>query len=154
MHAARLPSRASERASANMDNASRTTEELQRLRGDAELHFGQVIRRKRLDKGFGLRRFAQLVGVSPTYVSQVEQGNVDPPTAERVARMAQLLDEPPDALIALAGRMPQDLPAIIRARPLELAAFLREARGLTREQLRGLVEQAKRLSAENGRHES
>lgn len=125
-----------------------------RLRADPEPHFGEVIRRKRLNKGLGLRRFARLVGVSPTYVSQVEQGNVDPPTAERVERMAQLLDEPADALIALAGRMPQDLPAIIRSQPLELAAFLREARGLTREQLRGLVEQAKRLNAENRRHES
>ncbi len=49
--------------------------------------------------------------------------------------------------------MPQDLPAIICSQPLELAAFLREARGLTREQLRGLVEQARRLNAENRRPE-
>lgn len=46
--------------------------------------FGQFLRSKRLAKGFSLRRFAELVGVSPTYLSQVEQANCDPPTAERV----------------------------------------------------------------------
>jgi DNA-binding XRE family transcriptional regulator len=53
--------------------------------------FGQMLREKRITKGFSLRKFAELVGVSPTYLSQVEQDNVDPPTADRVKRMAELL---------------------------------------------------------------
>ena len=57
--------------------------------------FGETLREKRLEKGFSLRKFAQLVGVSPTYLSQVEQGNVDPPTADRVKRMAELLGAAP-----------------------------------------------------------
>lgn len=113
--------------------------------------FGELVRQKRLAKGLSLRRFAQLVGVSPTYVSQVEQGNFDPPTAERAERMAVILGESADALIALAGRMPHDLSGIICERPLELAAFLRESSGLTREQLQSLVEQARRLSESNRR---
>ena len=56
------------------------------------LSFGQVLRERRIDYGYSLRKFAGLVGVSPTYVSQVEQGNVDAPTAERVKRMAELLE--------------------------------------------------------------
>lgn len=71
--------------------------------------FGAALRHKRRCKGLGLRRFAQLVGLSPTYISLIERGQVGPPTAQRVARMAQLLDEPADALIALAGRIPEDL---------------------------------------------
>ena len=39
---------------------------------------------RRIEMGFSLRKFAELVGVSPTYLSQVEQDNADPPTAERV----------------------------------------------------------------------
>ena len=58
--------------------------------------FGQELRAKRIAKGFSLRKFAKLVDVSPTYLSQVEQENVDPPTAERVTRMAELLDENAD----------------------------------------------------------
>jgi transcriptional regulator with XRE-family HTH domain len=107
--------------------------------------FGQVLREKRLEKGFSLRKFAELVGVSPTYLSQVEQCNVDPPTAERVKRMAELLGENPDEWIALAGRVPEDLPGIIQKQPTEMPELLREASGLTAEQLRKLREQAKKL---------
>ena len=47
--------------------------------------FGQLLREKRFAKGFSLRKFATLVDVSPTYISQVEQDNIDPPTADRVS---------------------------------------------------------------------
>jgi len=107
--------------------------------------FGQVLREKRLAKGFSLRKFAELVGVSPTYLSQVEQCNVDPPTAERVKRMAELLDENSDEWIALAGRVPEDLPGIIQKEPTAMPELLREASGLTADQLRKLSEQAKKL---------
>ena len=52
--------------------------------------FGRLLREKRLEKKLSLRKFAELVGVSPTYLSQVEQEHVMPPTADRVKRMAEL----------------------------------------------------------------
>lgn len=52
--------------------------------------FGAILREKRLDRGFGLREFATMVGVSSTYISQLEQENIDPPTAERASKMAEL----------------------------------------------------------------
>ena len=110
--------------------------------------FGLLLREKRLAKKFSLRKFAELVGVSPTYLSQVEQGNVDPPTADRVKRMAELLEENPDEMIALAGRVPQDLPEIIQSEPTEMPELLREARGLTAEQLRKLRDEIKRMREE------
>ena len=51
--------------------------------------FGHVLRAKRLAKKLGLRKFAELVGVSPTYVSQVEQCNVMPPTADRICTLGR-----------------------------------------------------------------
>ncbi len=110
--------------------------------------FGTILREKRLAKKLSLRKFAQLVGVSPTYLSQVEQCNVDPPTADRVKRMAELLEENPDEFIALAGRVPQDLPEIIQSEPTEMPELLREARGLTAEQLRKLRDEIKRMREE------
>jgi len=110
--------------------------------------FGQVLRKKRLEKGYSLRKFAEKVGVSPTYLSQVEQSNVAPPTAERVQRMAELLGENPDEWIGLAGRVPEDLPEIIQSEPTEMPELLREAYGLTAEQLRRLRGQIKRLREE------
>lgn len=118
-----------------------------------ESRFGATLRHKRQCKGLGLRRFAQLVGVSPTYISLIERGHVDPPTAQRVARMAQLLDEPADALIALAGRIPEDLVGILCARP-DLATLLREVRGLTRTQLDMLLAEVRRHDEENRRAEA
>ena len=53
--------------------------------------FGRFLREKRMAKGTSLRKFAEKVGVSATYLSQVEQGNVLPPTADRVQRMAESL---------------------------------------------------------------
>jgi len=70
---------------------------------------------------------------------------VDPPTAERVKRMAELLGENPDEWIALAGRVPEDLPGIIQKEPTAMPELLRAASGLTADQLRKLSEQARKL---------
>lgn len=112
--------------------------------------FGDVLRAKRLAKGYSLRRFAELVGVSPTYLSHVEQGKLHPPTAERVTRMAELLDENADEMIASAGRVPDDLPDIIKRQPLQMPELLREANGLSADQLAKLVKQARRLKGKDG----
>ena len=112
--------------------------------------FGDVLREKRIAKKFSLRKFAELVGISPTYLSQVEQSNVDPPTAERVQRMAELLEENPDELIALAGRVADDLPAIIQAKT-EVPDLLRAVRGLSAEQLRRLRESAEEMKRDKGK---
>lgn len=110
-----------------------------------QISFGRLLREKRLAKKFSLRKFAELVGVSPTYLSQVEQENVMPPTADRVKRMAELLGENPDEWIGLAGRVPEDLSGIIQQQPTEMPELLREASGLSAVQLRQLREQIKRL---------
>ena len=112
--------------------------------------FGDVLREKRIAKKFSLRKFAELVGISPTYLSQVEQSNVDPPTAERVQRMAELLEENPDELIALAGRVADDLPAIIQAKT-EVPELLRAVRGLSAGQLRKLLESAEEMNRDKGK---
>jgi transcriptional regulator with XRE-family HTH domain len=109
------------------------------------LPFGQALRKKRIEKGFSLRKFAELVGVSPTYLSQVEQHNVDPPTAERVRRIAEILGENSDAWIALAGRVPEDVSKIINKQPTEIPQLLREASGLSAEQLRAVRDLIRKL---------
>jgi transcriptional regulator with XRE-family HTH domain len=110
--------------------------------------FGEALREKRIEKGFSLRKFALLVGVSPTYLSQVEQMNVDPPTADRVKRMAEILGEDIDEWTALAGRLAEDLPGIIHEEPKGVPDLLRAVRGLTADQLRRLREDAQRMQKE------
>ncbi len=110
--------------------------------------FGQLLREKRIEKGFSLRKFAGLVGISPTYLSQVEQDNVDPPTADRVKRIAEILGEDIDEWTALAGRLTEDLPGIIHEAPKDVPDLLRAVRGLTADQLRRLREDAERMQKE------
>jgi HTH-type transcriptional regulator, competence development regulator len=107
--------------------------------------FGEVLREKRMEKKLSLRKFAQMVGISPTYLSQVEQMNVDPPTADRVKRMAEILGENEDELNALAGRVAEELPEIINEEPTEVPDLLRAVRGMTAEQLRRLREAAQKM---------
>jgi len=115
--------------------------------------FGQVLRDARLAKGYTLRKFADEVSISPTYLSQVEQDNVDPPTAERVKTMADLLGANSDEWIALAGRLPEDLPKIIHKQPTAMPELLREASGLTPRQLEVLLEKARGMKGK-GKPES
>jgi transcriptional regulator with XRE-family HTH domain len=112
--------------------------------------FGETLREKRVEKGFTLRKFAQAIGVSPTYLSQVEQEKMSPPSPGRIKQMAELLGANSDEWIALAGRMPGDLKAIIQEEPTEFPELLREASGLTAEQIRKLRETAKRLKRDGG----
>ena len=98
-----------------------------------------------MEEKFTLREFARRVGVSPTYMSQVEQDVADPPTAERVRAMAELLHERVDELIAMAGRLPEDLSEIIQSRASEMPELLREASGLTPDQLQKVRDQIRKI---------
>jgi len=118
------------------------------MKDKRQKQFGQVLRERRVEMGYSLRKFAGVVGVSPTYLSQVEQGNADPPTAERVRKMAEILDANVDEWTALAGRVQEDLPHIIQSRPNTIPELLRTTKSLTPEQVRRLLNQAKKMKDE------
>jgi transcriptional regulator with XRE-family HTH domain len=112
---------------------------------DPRRTFGDLLRATRVAQGYSLRKFAEMIDVSPTYLSQIEQGKVQrPPTAERVRVMAEKLKQNPDQWIALAGRMPDDLTDIIKKEPVEMPALLRAAKGMTADELRKLTEKLRR----------
>jgi len=55
-------------------------------------HFGEYLRQLRLDAGFGLRAFAETVGMKPSNLSRLETGRMAPPTsADRIAQIAEAL---------------------------------------------------------------
>lgn len=111
---------------------------------DKPVAFGQALREKRLAAKISLRRFAEQVGVSATYLSQVEQCNVQPPTAGRIQHMAQLLGINADPLLALAGRVPDDLIQLIHRHPVELPRLIREVAQWSSEDIADLTEQISR----------
>jgi len=108
--------------------------------------FGRRIRklreaRKRTDPNFSLRRFAEAIGISATYLSKVETGEFPPPASDKIKKMAQLLEQDPDELLALAGKFDPALSEIIREQPKALADFLRTAheQQLTQEDIEELT---------------
>lgn len=113
--------------------------------------FGRRIRqlremRKKEDPSYSLRKFAEAVGVSPTFLSKVETGEFAPPAAERIKKMAELLNVDADELLALADKLDPDLKEIIQDQPKAMADFLRTARekNVSEDELRKITEQLRR----------
>jgi len=114
--------------------------------------FGSYIRklrekRKLTDPSFSLRRFAETVGISPTFLSKIETGQLDPPAPDRIKKMAELLDVSADDLLILADKFDPELKEIIKDQPKAMADFLRTARdvNLSEEGLRKITEQIRKL---------
>src|SRR5688572_5004879 len=97
--------------------------------------FGDYIRQQRLqlqetDANYSLRRVAAAIDVEPSYLSKVERGEQPPPSEQTVLALAKELGEDPDMLLALAGKVSQELQAIIRKRPKLFAQLIRELKDL------------------------
>lgn len=102
--------------------------------------FGGCVRRIRMEKQITLRKFADMIGVSPTYVSQIERDEFKPPAEDKIREIARILGENEDEMLALADRVPSDLSPIIQKHPKEVATFLRTAQGFSREQWEKLTQ--------------
>src|SRR6516164_6785380 len=81
--------------------------------------FGEYLRQRRLlkqqsDPGFSLRRVAAAIGVEPSYLSKVERGEQPPPSEKTILALARELGEDPDMLLALAGKVSDELQQLIR----------------------------------------
>ena len=93
--------------------------------------FGDYVRSRReelraADRRFSVRQVAERVGVEPSYLSKVERGEVAPPSEATITRLASILGDDPDMLLALAGKVSTDLQAVIRKRPKLFADLIRE----------------------------
>jgi transcriptional regulator with XRE-family HTH domain len=97
------------------------------------MQFGEHIRQAREalqanDKAFSLRQVAARVGVEPAYLSKIERGVFPPPSEELIVKLAELLGEDRDVLLALGGKLSSDLQQIIMQRPKLFAELLRQLR--------------------------
>ncbi len=106
--------------------------------------FGPTVRRlrekrRKTDRAFSLRKFAPAVGMSPTYLSKVERGDVPPPAEEKIRAIAELLEVDAEELVALAGRLPRDVIDLLHYRPQVLWPLLRKAASLSDTQVEGIL---------------
>src|SRR6516162_900257 len=97
--------------------------------------FGDYVRQRRErlhadDASYSLRRVAAGIDVEPSYLSKIERGEQPPPSEKTIVALARELDEDPDVLLALAGKVSADLQQIIRKRPKLFAQLIRELKDM------------------------
>jgi transcriptional regulator with XRE-family HTH domain len=96
--------------------------------------FGQYIREKREklradDHRYSLRQVARRMGIEPSYLSKIERGDQKAYLTEvRIRCLADDLGEDPDVLLALSGKISEDIKKIIHKRPVLFAKLIRELR--------------------------
>jgi len=99
------------------------------------VNFGNYIREKReklkkQDSAFSLRQVAGRIGIEPSYLSKVERGDQPPPSEEKIKALAKDLNENPDVLLAMAGKVSTDLQEIIKQRPELFSQLIKELKDL------------------------
>ncbi|MGH3848272.1 MAG: helix-turn-helix domain-containing protein [Pseudonocardiaceae bacterium] len=93
--------------------------------------FGRRIQQLRRDRGLTQRQLAAVVGLDFTYLSKLENNRGEPPGEETVRKLAKVLVEPGEDVVALteellaqAGKVPAEIKARA-SRDVEFARFLR-----------------------------
>jgi transcriptional regulator with XRE-family HTH domain len=97
--------------------------------------FGEYLRKSRevrraVDPKFSVRQLAARVGVEPSYLSKVERGQQPPPSEQTILGLARELEEDPDVLLALAGKVSRELQSIIRRRPKLFSELIRQLKDI------------------------
>jgi transcriptional regulator with XRE-family HTH domain len=107
--------------------------------------FGEKVRELReakakTDPAFTIRQFAQALGLSPSYISMLERGEVQPPKVDNIQKMADLLEYNADELFALAKKVDPDLASIIMDNHEVVPDLLRTVRNMPADQVRNIVD--------------
>ena len=100
--------------------------------------FGSFIREKRLEKGYTVRKFCEILDVSQTFLSRMERNEIPAPGEEKIRIMAEKLDVNPEKLIFMANKMPAEVKKMIIDRP-DIVPILRVASTKTPEEINKIV---------------
>ena len=75
-------------------------------------------------KGFSVRRVAEAVGISPSYLSRLEKGEYTAPSDEILRKLSSYLDLDFSKLAALSDGVPEELTKIIKSQNREFQEML------------------------------
>jgi len=91
--------------------------------------FGQLIRELRINhKEYNsMREFARKVGLSPAYLSRIENEKEPPPSEAIIERMAEALGIDKYELFSHAGKIPTEFLETFKKNPKSVASFMRRA---------------------------
>lgn len=110
--------------------------------------FGAYLRKRREELRkrnslYTVRGVAAKLEIQPSYVSKVERCEVAPPSEATIIRWAKVINEDPDFLLALAGKVSADLREVIVKRPKVFAQLIRELKNAPDHALLRLVREVR-----------
>ena len=102
-----------------------------------EKTFGAFIKEKRLEKGINLRKLAELLELAPAYISDIENGNRNSPSSDKMEKLVEVLglnEEERNEMYDLAAKdrdntVAPDISQYVKSNDLVRVA-LRKARNL------------------------
>lgn len=103
--------------------------------------FGQKIRDHRVhNTHLGLRKLAETIDISATYLSRIENDKESPPSEDIIIRIAQALGMDEDELLSYANKISPDLLKTIREKPDLFPNFIRTVRNFEETRLEDIIE--------------
>jgi PAS domain S-box-containing protein len=81
------------------------------------------------DPRFSLRQLAGRLGIQPSYLSRLERGDVGSLSEENILALARELNDDPDLLLALAGKLPSEVRQALLGAPQSLLPLVRSLLG-------------------------
>ena len=97
---------------------------------EAQLTFGEYMRRLRRSRKWNLNTLAEATGISYTHLSRLENDSTLP-SADSVAKLAESLDGDLKAMLDMADCLPRTILDRIRSREEENAGALKRTAGLS-----------------------
>jgi transcriptional regulator with XRE-family HTH domain len=108
------------------------------------MKFGERLRALREARGLGLREFARKSGLSPTYLSRVENGKENEPKKEEtLLKLAEALEEDPDFFLASVGVISSDVRKRMQLNPRLFAKLMKLLKAVSDETLAKTVRDGK-----------
>ena len=89
------------------------------------MSFGAAVRERRQELELTLKEVGERTGINSQYLAPVERGDFNPPSDEKIAKIARTLKMDYDALMLLAGRISKKLAKSIAKNPDKAAKLLR-----------------------------
>lgn len=92
-----------------------------------EKTFGQILRNLRVEhkEYSSLREFAKKMGLSPAYLSRIENEKEPPPSEAVIEKLAEALGTDKYELFGYAGKVPSEFLETFRKNPKSMASFMR-----------------------------